>query len=169
MQVTLIFSRKVVSWPHFESEGFWNSEVAYNCVFFKSRYTRRRLQGGEFNKGLQVCGGHKHPLIFATGFKSLTNQVQTPGKIEEIETRWTRVRVARVSRCLRMNTFENGLYKGFYAFLFLTKRLRKRIQRDTLHNSKAALWLVIDFKGMFFPHKMRMKMCISVIRWFSLK
>ena len=40
---------------------------------------------------------------------------------------------------------------------------------DALHKSKAALWLVIEFKGMFFPHKMGMKMCTSVIRWFSLK
>ena len=114
----------------------------------------------------RCAGRHKHPLIFATGLKSRTNQVQTAGTIEEIETSWTRVRVAR---CVCINTFVNGLYKVFYAFLFLTKQLRKCIQRDALHNSKAALWLVIEFKGMFFPHKMRMKMCISVIRWFSLK
>ena len=46
---------------------------------------------------------------------------------------------------------------------------KKMYSRDALHKSKAAPWLVIDFKGMFFPHKMRMKMCISVIRWFRLK
>ena len=47
---------------------------------------------------------------------------------------------------------------------------KKMHSGDALHKSKAALWLVIEFKGMFFfPHKMRMKMCISVIRWFSLK
>ena len=50
---------------------------------------------------------HKHPLIFATGLKSRTNQVQTAGTIEEIETRWTRVRVAC---CVCINTFEKGLY-----------------------------------------------------------
>ena len=29
MQIKLIFARKVCTWPHFKSEGFWNSEVAY--------------------------------------------------------------------------------------------------------------------------------------------
>ena len=29
MQVKLVFTRRVCTWPHFESEGFWNSEVAY--------------------------------------------------------------------------------------------------------------------------------------------
>ena len=32
MQIKLIFTRKVCTWPHFESEGFWNWEGAY---FFK--------------------------------------------------------------------------------------------------------------------------------------
>ena len=54
-------------------------------------------------------------------------------------------------------------------FLVLNQMTKKMHSRDALHKSKAALWLVIEFKGMFFPHKMRMKMCISVIRWFSLK
>ena len=84
--------------------------MAYNCVFCKSRYTRRRPPGGKFNKGLRYAGRHKHPLIFATGLKSLTNQVQTAGTIEEIETRWTHVLVAR---CVCINTFVHGLYKAF--------------------------------------------------------
>ena len=29
MQIKLIFTRKLCTWPQFESEGFWNSEVAY--------------------------------------------------------------------------------------------------------------------------------------------
>ena len=33
-----------------------NSEVAYYCMFCKSRYTRKCPPGGEFNKGLQQCG-----------------------------------------------------------------------------------------------------------------
>ena len=32
MQIKLIFTRKVCTWPHFEIEGFWNWEGAY---FFK--------------------------------------------------------------------------------------------------------------------------------------
>ena len=32
MQIKLILARKVCTWPHFESEGFWNWEGAY---FFK--------------------------------------------------------------------------------------------------------------------------------------
>ena len=48
----------------------------------------------------------------------------------------------------------------------MTKEIHSR---DALHKSKAALWLVTEFKGMFFPHKMGMKMCTSVIPWFSLK
>ena len=28
-QIKLIFTRKVVHQPHFETEGFWNSQVAY--------------------------------------------------------------------------------------------------------------------------------------------
>ena len=37
MQVKLIFTRKVVkTWPHFESEGFWNTEVAYWLLRFSS-------------------------------------------------------------------------------------------------------------------------------------
>ena len=41
MQVKLIFTRKVVcTWPHFESEGFWNTEVTYwllrfSCLVFQ--------------------------------------------------------------------------------------------------------------------------------------
>ena len=31
MQIKLIFIRKV--WPHFESESFWKSEVAYSCTW----------------------------------------------------------------------------------------------------------------------------------------
>ena len=57
------------------------------------------------------AGRHEHPLIFATGLKSPTNQVQTAGTIEEIETRWTR---ARVVRCVCINTFVNGFYKVFF-------------------------------------------------------
>ena len=29
MQIKLIFTRKIVDLAHFESEGFWNSQVAY--------------------------------------------------------------------------------------------------------------------------------------------
>ena len=29
MQIKLIFTTKVGTLPHFETEGFWNSEVAY--------------------------------------------------------------------------------------------------------------------------------------------
>ena len=52
---------------------------------------------------------------------------------------------------------------------FLNQLTKKMHSGDALHKSKVALWLVIEFKGMFFRHKMRMKMCISVNRWFSLK
>ena len=34
MQIKLIFTRRVLhladTWPHFESEGFWESDVAYS-------------------------------------------------------------------------------------------------------------------------------------------
>ena len=29
MQIKLIFTTRLCTWPHFEDEGFWNSEVAY--------------------------------------------------------------------------------------------------------------------------------------------
>ena len=71
---------KLCTWPHFESEGFWNSEVAYNCVFCKSRYTRNCPPGGEFNKGFSNAGRHEHSFISATGIKSRTDLAQTAGK-----------------------------------------------------------------------------------------
>ena len=80
----------------------------------------------------RYSGRHEHSLIFATGLNSRTNQVQTARTIEEIETRWTRVSVAR---CVCINTFVNGLYKVFYAFLFFTKwstRCPAQIQRGSL-------------------------------------
>ena len=30
------FHKKVCNWPHFESEGFWNSEVAYSEALARS-------------------------------------------------------------------------------------------------------------------------------------
>ena len=35
MQVKLIFTRRLCTWPYFESEGFWNSEVGYSHWFLK--------------------------------------------------------------------------------------------------------------------------------------
>ena len=53
-----------------------------------------------------------------------------------------------------INTFVNGLYKVLC--LFILNQMTKEIHsRDALHKSKAALWLVIEFKGMFFPHKIK--------------
>ena len=46
MQVKLIFTRKVVHLASFESEGFWNSEVAYSE---RTPSIKRTKSGPEIN------------------------------------------------------------------------------------------------------------------------
>ena len=49
----------------------------------------------------------------------------------------------------------------------MTKEIHSR---DALHKSKAALWLVIEFKSMFFPHKIKnghenVHLCDSLVQF----
>ena len=104
---------------------------------------------------------HKHPLIFATGLKSRTNQVQTAGTIEEIRPGG----LAWVwhAACASTVLWTAYNYKVFYAFLFFTEwstRCPAQIQSGSL----VGYWV----QRNACPHKMCMKMCISVIPCFSL-
>ena len=104
------------TWPHFESEGFWNSEVAYSItVCFARVGTHANVRQVEsLIRDFSNAGRHEHSFISATGIKSHTllgadcwkgSKKSRPGGL-------TRVFI---------NTFVNGLHKQSYAFLFYTK------------------------------------------------
>ena len=82
MQITPIFTRKLCTWPHFESEGFWNSEVAYSIsVCFARVGTHANVRQVEsLIRDFSNSGRHEHSFISATGIKSRTGLAQTAGK-----------------------------------------------------------------------------------------
>ena len=56
LQIKLIFTKRLGTWPHFESEGFWNSEVAYWFI----------MRG----RGLQKAHSRKRPAVGTTTFSN---------------------------------------------------------------------------------------------------
>ena len=149
------------TWPHFESEGFWNSEVAYNCVFCKSRHTTNVCQVESLIRDFSNAGRHEHSFISATGIKSRTDLAQTAGK-----DRRNRDQVD--SRVCASTLLWTAYINGVMPFYFIQNDWENAFRRCPAQIQSGPL-VGYRVQRNVFPHKMRMKMCISVIRWFSLK
>ena len=81
MQIKLIFTRKVCTWPHFESEGFWNWEGAY---FFKVHTQKVLFFTAAFSTPLLTF------LISSLESKFLRQQsIEEIGSVTQLDDQWS--------------------------------------------------------------------------------
>ena len=81
MQIKLIFTRKVCTWPHFESEGFWNWEGAY---FFKVHTQKVLFFTATFSTPLLTF------LISSLESKFLPQQsIEEIGSVTQLDDHWS--------------------------------------------------------------------------------